>query len=114
MTWIGMRVINVDTMVTGKIATDDNMNVTRVLGCKMEDGSEEIISMNNTCHLGREFEIDTQEKYKHMFWEHDDKWLPFADVDFVKDPKQLWENCAKLDPTVRECSGYKQAMEQLQ
>lgn len=111
MTWIGKRVINIDTMVEGKIVDTYNY-YTHTLYIDNEDGTKTTITMNNICE-SRESEITSNEKYKMMFWENKGKWLAFGDVNFVKDPKQLWINSTKLDPSIAECEGFKQAMLEL-
>ncbi len=110
MTWIEKRVINIDTMIDG-IVIDENNWEQMILTCKMNDGSIEKIIMNNICH-SREHEVATQEKYKQMFWVSKGKWIPYADTDFIEDPKQLWINWSKLDPSISESEGYKAFMKE--
>lgn len=112
MTWTGKRVIDIRTGEKGKIISDDNMNVTRVLGISFPSG-EQIVSMNNVCYT-REFEIETQDKYKHLFYENKDlkslpyEWLPFSDEEFVKDPIEFIENWATISPELKNNHVYKE------
>ncbi len=112
MTWVGKTVINIDTMIEGKVIGSLN-NYTHSLYCAMEDGTTKVICMNNICS-DRDSEIASNEEYKMMFWLDYGKWMPFADLDFVKDPKQFWKNYAKLDPSVRDTCGYKLEMGDVQ
>lgn len=103
MTWQGTKFFNIKTNKFGVCSFFESSGVTACLSIKYDDDQkEEDIFMNNISY-GREFEISTNEKYKHLFWENpkgSGNFKPLADTNFVKDPKQLWIEWCALDDTL--------------
>ena len=98
MTWIGKKFFNVKTCKFGIGTFFEASGYTSILEVKFDDYTE-TISMNNVC-FSRLDEIQTQEKFKHIFFENPEgsgNFAPLADSSFVEDPKQLWIQWCALD-----------------
>jgi hypothetical protein len=112
MTWIGKQIVDIKTGLKGTIVNDSNLGEVRLLLGKFPDGNQ-VIAMNNIVTT-RKYEVETNEKIKHLYWESKESWLPFADSNFLRDEGKYWEDYYKMNPKEEFCPAYRTYLEDLE